>query len=105
MKKLQFLTRACAVLSIAGCTAGFVAFQEQLPVTPIITLSGFKGVVPASIDGYVAPALGTARLYFTDADSTLWLYDRESKRTTLVSRGILGISRCPQRAIASRAFE
>jgi len=72
MKTLPLLTIACVALG----TAGLAVYQTQLPVTPVTTLRG-KGV---------APAVGTTRLYVTDADSTLWMYDRATKRTALVSR-------------------
>ncbi len=78
MRRVRILTFAAASLGAAG----LVAFQTQPAITPVPigTISGLNVE-------YVTPALGTTRLYITDGDTGLWMYDRVTKRRTLVSRG------------------
>ena len=74
-----------ALIPLMFCVAGVATSQQKSPPLnqPTITVTTLPGVKVAS----AVPAAGTNRIYYTTDKDELFLYDRASKRSTLVDRG------------------
>lgn len=76
-----------ALIPFLLCVAAVATAQQKspAPMQPPMTVTTLPGVKIAE----AVPAVGTNRIYYTTRDNELFLYDRTTRKSTLVGRGVM----------------